>query len=340
MDRVARFIVIGDVHWRGVSPRSRLDNIQEALTQKLREVFDLARQYEALAILQPGDITDSAGISLSTLGDLLELLKEAPCPVLSVPGNHDLWGANATSLPRTPFGLMSRTDHIQNVAYMPITIHPLENNSVPINIAITGHGYDYETDVDKHQYTHAGPIPGLDTDCYCHIHLAHGMLLERSPGHDIRHTTLAEIALLPNPPQVLICGHDHAGFGIKWVGETLCINPGALCRLSAHPAEMERPVQVALLEVTETGARAELIPLQSARPGHEVLTRDHLDAEALREESMGAFLNLLAEEGEMRFLETREIIDDIARREKLPEPVVKEALNRLARAREELGKVD
>jgi len=31
----------------------------------------------------------------------------------------------------------------------------------------------------------------------------------------------------------LICGHDHSGFGFQQVGETLCINPGAICRLTA-----------------------------------------------------------------------------------------------------------
>jgi len=135
----------------------------------------------------------------------------------------------------------------------------------------------------------------------------------------------------------LICGHDHSGFGFQQVGETLCINPGAICRLTA--GEMERPVQVAILEVHENGAaRAELIRLESARPGHEVLSRKHLDIEAQREERMNNFLELLAEEGEAKFLETREIIDGIAQREKLPDAVVKEALDRLARAQEELSK--
>lgn len=351
---IANFIVVGDIHWRGVSPRGRLDSIQEALTTKLREVFALAEKYSALAILQAGDMTDSPGISLSTLADLIDVLREAPCPVLSVPGNHDIWGANATSLPRTPFGLLDRAEYIENVAYMPYVFPRALGNEdrdlvivgggkmplfMPFEIAITGHGYDAKTDIDKNQYCYTGAVPGLkDSGNYFNIHIAHGMLLERAPGHDMRHTILAEIPMLPKPPQVLICGHDHAGFGIKQVGETLCINPGALCRLSASAAEMERPVQIALLEVAESGqARAELIPLQSAKPGHEVLSREHLNEAARREEQMNSFLELLAGEGEIKFLETREIIDGIAKREKLPVAVVDEALTRLARAREELN---
>lgn len=330
--------MIGDVHWRGVSPRSRLDSIQEALTAKLREVFQLAKDHGALAILQPGDLTDSPGISLSTLGDLFELIDEAPCPILTIAGNHDIYAANTGSLARTPLGLLQRADYVTNVASEPFDFSSRIDN-VPVDIIITGHGYDTETDVDKMQYSNPGPMPNT-SDCgsYYSIHLAHGMLLERAPGHDMRHTLLSDIPLLPNPPHVLICGHDHAGFGFKKMGKTLCINPGALCRLSASANEMERPVQVALLEVFGNGeTQAKMIPLKSAKPGYEVLSRERLDAERMKQAVMQKFLGLLAEEGEARFLETREIIDNIARREKLPGPVVKEALGRLARAREELG---
>jgi len=334
LSKAAKFLVIGDLHWRGISPRARLDNIQEALTRKMREVFELAKKHQVLAILQPGDVTDSPGISISTLSDFIELMQELPCPFFTVPGNHDLWGANPASLPRTPFGLLDRADYIQDVAYMPYVF-----KTGNFEVAITGHGYNTETDTDKNQYCNAaGVIPGLtNPNNYCNIHLAHGMLLERSPGYDIRHTTLDEIGNLINPPQVLICGHDHSGFGFQQVGETLCINPGAICRLTA--GEVERPVQVALLQVNEDGIGVELINLQSARPGHEVLSREHLDAEAQREERMNEFLNLLADEGESKFLETREIIDGIARKEKLPKPVVKEALERLAKAQEDLSKM-
>ena len=69
----------------------------------------------------------------------------------------------------------------------------------------------------------------------------------------------------------------------------LFINPGALCRLSAHVAEIERPVQVALLTVENGQAAAELIPLKSARPGREILSREHIEAAAEQKAGLMSF---------------------------------------------------
>jgi exonuclease SbcD len=165
------------------------------------------------------------------------------------------------------------------------------------------------------------------------------MLMDHSPGFDMRHTLISQVE---TTAQVIICGHLHTGFGNSYIYRrdddgVLFINPGALCRLSAHATEIERTVQIALLTVENGQAEAELIPLKSAAPGHEVLSRAHLEAEAERSERLERFLNLLASEGEVRFLETREIIDEIAARENILGEVKVEALKRIARAREELG---
>jgi len=190
-------------------------------------------------------------------------------------------------------------------------------------------------------------VPNLDaqkewTHTALNIHVAHGMLLDYPLG---RYTLIDDVANHPDAPDVLICGHEHIGFGAIKRGNTTFINPGALCRLTAHPAEIERQVQVCLLTIEhddsgQTGDFAistELIPLQSARPGHEVLSREHLEEQASREELISSFMALLAEEGEGKFLETRDIVEDIARREHIPQDVVDEALKRIGQAREVLG---
>jgi exonuclease SbcD len=172
------------------------------------------------------------------------------------------------------------------------------------------------------------------------------MILEQRPGFDMRHTLISEIAMQERAPDILITGHHHIGFGAKGMeaankrGKMLAINPGALCRLSAHPEEMERQVQVCLLTIRDVerfDIDVNMIPLQSARPGYEVLSREHLEVQSEREYRIAEFLGLLAEEGETKFLETREIIEDVGSREKLPQEVVDEALRRLGVAREQVS---
>jgi exonuclease SbcD len=326
-----KFLIIGDVHFRGVNPRARLDNYIEAISRKLHEVFAIAQQHRVLAIICPGDLLDSPATGWSTVAELAQILQGSPCPFLCINGNHDIYAGNPGSKYRTPFGFLARLGIIQDLGE-----EPFGPEDGDMDVLITGHGFNIETDTElgKGQFN-----PGYGKGSLPGIHVVHSMLMDHSPGFDMRHTLISQVE---TTAQVIICGHLHTGFGNSYIYRrdddgVLFINPGALCRLSAHATEIERTVQIALLTVENGQAEAELIPLKSAAPGHEVLSRAHLEAEAERSERLERFLNLLASEGEVRFLETREIIDEIAARENILGEVKVEALKRIARAREELG---
>ena len=327
-----KFIVTGDLHYRGVNPRARLDNFREALTRKLYEVYDLAGRHQAKAIIIPGDTFDGPSPGWGTAAELGMLLQAAPCPVLVIPGNHDVWGGNPGSKHRTPFGMLSRLELMWDLTNEPFETKNVEPFALDIdNVAVTGHSFTVETDTEQGKAQFMPPeVHGFN------IHVVHSMLMDHSPGFDMRHTLISQVE---TTAQVIISGHEHIGFGIKRREDgVLFINPGALCRLSAHHAEIERQVQVALLTVHGSGeCEAELIPLKRAAPGHEILSRAHLEAEAERNERLERFLALLASEGESKFLEVREIVEDIAAREQLPGEVKKEALRRIGEARERLG---
>lgn len=320
-----KFIIIGDLHYRGANPRARLDNFQEAITKKLHEVYGLASQHGVSAIIIPGDVFDSPSPGWGTAAELGMILQAAPCPVLAVHGNHDIWAGNPGSKHRTAFGMLSRLKLIWDIAEEPFEIR---------DAVVTGHGFTVETDttMGAGQFTPPAHLEGWHGTT---IHVVHSMLMDHSPGFEMRHTLISQVE---TSAQVIISGHEHLGFGIQRREDgVLFINPGALCRLSAHHAEIERQVQVALLTVEGGQVDAELIPLKSAAPGHEVLSRAHLEAEVERSERLERFLSLLASEGESKFLEVREIVEDIAAREQLPEEVKTEALKRIGMAREALG---
>ena len=319
---MVKFVVAGDLHYRNLNPRGRLDVFQEAIDAKLREVFNLAEQIKAEAILIPGDITDGPGIGLSTIADLAALLKDAPCPILTIPGNHDEFGANPASLDRTPFGLLRRLELIRDVSD--------DAHMYPTDIIITGHGYDFNTDIDPAQYS-----CGYGDSHRKHIHLVHSMLLDRPPGFDMRHTLISEVQ---TNADIIVCGHEHVGFGVIHRDDgKIFINPGALCRLSAHVAEMERQVQVAVITIDGDRVDVELVPIRCAQPGCEVLSREHIEEANAKDERMERFLALLASEGESKFMEVKDIVSDIAERENLPVVVKDEALRRIAAAREQLN---
>lgn len=334
-------IITGDWHFRGTNPRARTDNFQEALIEKLLEVFQLARLHKADAIICPGDILDSPNTAWGTVSALIRVIKAAPCPILTIHGNHDIWSGNPGSKYRTPYGLLSSTGFLWDVEEQEYCEGGSGGNDASGGVVVTGCGFDVNTDTrtDEGAAQFWPETPDHYFKGTFHIHLVHSMLLDKPPGFEgMRHTLISQVK---TSAHVIISGHEHTGFGIiqrdpDADGGTLFINPGALCRLSAHESEMERTIGVALLTVKGGQASAELIPLKSARPGHEVLSREHIESAQEREGRIGEFLRLLAAEGEAKFLEVREILEDIVAREQLPEAVKMEALRRVGVAREAL----
>lgn len=330
--RLARFIVVGDIQFRGVNPVARKDDFTAALAAKIDEVHQKAREFGADAILQVGDLFDSPMTSYSVLLKLMVLLQMAPCPWVTIPGNHDLFGSNKESYPRTPMAVLEQAGVVEVLHNnTPIFINGMDFCTIPTTsaneVCMTGRGFDWE--MDTHPSTHEAPT---NSD----IHITHGMLLTSPLPIDIKHTLIKDVQ---TNARVTLCGHDHLGFGIiRRDDGKLFINPGALCRESAHAAEIERTVQVCLLEVTKEYEHAEMVPIECARPGDEVLSREHIDKKAMMDERMNYFLELIKQDGESKFLETREIIDNIAERESLPLAVKDDALKRIAFAREELAR--
>ncbi len=335
--RKITFLQTNDIHFRGTNPRGRRDNYNEAIYAKVQEIFGIAQEIEAKAILVAGDVVDTAGLSLPIVTELAYLFSQSPCPILAIAGQHDEWGHNPDTLARTPFGMLRRLDYIWDVSVDPFWSLTSHENKWEWGAVITGRHYDYEADDAGDYYE----VPGIEEDSHpdivgnlVRIHLAHGLIVERAPGFDMRCTPLDQVKTTAD---VLCVGDYHPGIGIRKVGNTTVINPGALGRLAANASDIERPVQITRIDVYENGSvEASLIPLTSARPGHEVLDRSQIEAQAERNERMDTFLALLANTGEQRYLETQEIVNNMAAQEKLPETVKAEALKRIAAAQERL----
>ncbi|HHY27195.1 MAG TPA: DNA repair exonuclease [Desulfitobacterium dehalogenans] len=326
------FIIAGDLHFRSEPPRNRKDNYEKAILTKLYEVFQIAHDHGVKAIIIPGDIFDSSNVSLSTIAKLGEFLQvctqEFGAEVLTISGNHDIPAGNKNALPRTPYGLLERLSFFLNIEENTYGDDWLDE------IEISGCGFDYQTDTDsgKEQFM-AANLSGESLK----IHVVHSMLLAASPSFPMHHTLIDDVE---TNADIIISGHYHDGFGIiRRKDGKLFINPGALCRLSASQAEMNRRVQVALLTVnSKTDFHAELIPLKSSRPAEEVLDREAIVEKKEHENWLESFFDSLQQEGEEKFLEVREIVEKIASLENVSDGVKLEALKRIGEAREKLGR--
>lgn len=314
-----KFLFVGDLHLRGTNPRNRTDDYKEAVKAKLREVFTLAEQQQVKAILCPGDIWDRPEVSIGVLVEFMGVFRECPVDFYTCAGNHDIHGYNLDTYDRTSLRLLTElAPKFRVFSESQVMVYP--------DVAITFAPYSNRMDRDGYGYgTHW-------QDEQLKIHIAHGMLLDHTPPFD-RFTLLQEVQTTAD---LILTGHDHHGYGIyrRSDGKVFC-NPGSLTRLSASAGELERPIQVALIHVLDKQTfDIQLIPLQSAKPGNEVLDRSKIEADQKRQYAMEEFAALIQTgTGEKVLLNINDIVEAIAKQEALAPEVVNKTLEKIQKQR-------
>ena len=321
-----KLLYFGDPHFGGNNPRSRTDDYKEATKAKIREIFQLAKDHQVNAIIEPGDTWDRPDTSISVLLEFADLLAESPVPIYTTAGNHDLFSYNLETYWRTSLHLLERLVpqfHVINDPAQPVYFGRHDD------VQVTFTPYTGKMDRDGYGYS-----PENNNDHSYKIHVSHGMLLDHNPTHFDRYTYIGDVQTTAN---LVLTGHDHMGYGIyrRSDGVTFA-NIGSLTRLSASAGEIERPIQVLLFtwESPFEHVKLEEIPLKCARPGNEVLDRSKIEAEQERQYHMEQFSALIqTTNGERVLLDVDQIVETIAQQEGLPPGVAKLALEKIAEMR-------
>ncbi|WP_194174838.1 metallophosphoesterase family protein [Desulfofundulus thermobenzoicus] len=304
-----RLLYFTDTHLRGTAPAARTDDFAAAVRAKLSEVVRLANELKVSAVLHGGDLFDLPEPGLGQVGEYLEILRRFRAPLYVVPGNHDAYGHNPATLPRTLLGFLARMGLVRLLNREPVY---LEGGGV--RLQLTGQGY--HAGIDRRD---PGPDYAVEKrDCDFAVHVAHGMLLPRSvisSAPFLPAATAAEEALEATGADYTLAGHYHMPWEVR-IGGKVALNPGALVRLSAHPDEIARTPRVVVLECAGGGVSHRYVALECARPGEEVLSRAHLDAARVREESRAAFLAGLESFRGERFavMEPEEVLREVLAR--------------------------
>lgn len=337
-----KILYLTDTHIRGTSPRSRLDDLPAALKAKLQEVVDLARQHEVAAILHGGDLFDRPDVAPAVALEFLRLFMDLPCPLYGIAGNHDVYGFNPQTVPRTMLGLFDGFRLFQLLR--PGEIAWIEQGGLRVQVT----GQEFHAELDRRNPVldycvvpagQGGSLHERRPEADFAIHLTHGMLLERAFFEGSAHTLL-DAVMAQTVADVTFGGHYHPGWSkIYTVDDRLFINPGALVRLGNQSADYRRPIQVVLLTLEQgQPIKAELIPLQSARPGEEILDRSTQEGQMARERALADFIQGIGDTAQFEVLEVQAIMERIAENGGLPERVKSEALRRLGLAQEELAR--
>jgi DNA repair exonuclease SbcCD nuclease subunit len=322
-----RLLFLTDDHKRGTTPANRKDNFPATLAAKLREVADIAREREVDYILHGGDFYDVPAPAISVCADFLEIYQQFPAPVYIIAGNHDLFGNNEETLPRTMLGLAARVGIVRMIGRAPVYL-----TKGDLRLQLTGRGYHFEMDRRDPREDYVVQ----KRNCDYAIHMVHGMLLDRASFPGPFYTLVEQI--WETEADFTLAGHNHLGFADAERDGRRFLNPGALARLSNHPLEMRRPVQVIYIDLGGSRPVFEKIRLQSAPPGEDVLDRSMQEEASFREERLAGYLAEIKAAGSYQRADVRLLVEEIARSEQLEPRIRSEALRRVGLAEEALAR--
>lgn len=238
-----KLLLTGDWHLRSTTPAKRRDDFRATQRRKVERVLEIGREHQA-PILQTGDIFDSEHPGLSTVNEYLELLKTYERGFYSVPGNHDIYGADLGTLHRTAFQTLVAGDAVEVLDHEPVSI-PLYDK--PASPFATGSAL-----VVGHTYMHGKSPPPPQGEGF-KILVTHEMVLVDKLWREQEEFTYAgDYMKLHKGWDLVVCGHYHYQFSAR-VGDRVIVNPGALVRIKRSKGDMAMDPSVVLFD-TETRA--------------------------------------------------------------------------------------
>lgn len=318
---------MGDRHAGPIIPKARIDDFELSVREKDLEILRIARENNVDAIIEAGDFFEEGRTRLPneyiktmlsrwfgevSLSDVLRKKDELSdeefinyvnsikrVKIIGVAGNHELQGGAKETLSNTTLGLINSLGYID----LPSKDSPiiLKDENTGKTIAITSTSYHPLMDNPEHIDDYIVDKKLGDF----HIHIVHGMLVAKPLAPNRIFTTVDQIKDR-TCADLTICGHIHTGFKTIYHNGKYFMNPGAVVRLTASNAEMERSVHVTLCEITDKIKLTD-VPLKSAKPASEVLSRDHI----LQKRKNKTISEFYDEEIENFQISTAKKIDDI-----------------------------
>lgn len=302
-----KFIHCTDLHIMGRNPIYRKDNYLETIKEKIKWINEYAESVDARGILCTGDIFDKPDTAYGVLNnEIISLFKNSPVIWYTIAGNHDMFGYNPETLGRTPYGTLIESNAIFPYGFIDTAPSP----AGIVRVEVTG--IDCNALIDNREdkeYDYGGCLPDRTGDVI-RIHMAHGFLANKDWGDKIAHTQISEISDKIDV-DILLCGHEHSGFGIVEQNGTIFINPGSVGRITSGVGDINRKPQIAEITIDKDGISAKLVDIAIAKDAEEVI--DYEKAKEIKEKkkALENFTQQLTEGNQLQIEENMSVFDCI-----------------------------
>jgi exonuclease SbcD len=297
-----KFMYSTDWHTKSKSPSTRTDDFPSTIEAKITNWFQMGHQLGVDFFLCGGDFFDTPYTSdeyVIRIGKIIE--KELKGKHLyGIWGNHDIQGWNPNTVTKSPIGVFQTfSPYFTILTRNPTILTSKDGQKVKLTgvssyAQLDRHILDPDTgDIVQHR---SRDWVVEESDGTPHVHIVHGYLSPKPILDTILHTVIDEMK--HTKATITLGAHEHTGFPITKTKHGLVYNPGALGRVFASHAEMNRMPKYVLCTINDDGT-PELKPIQCpiAKDGQDVMDRTALDEkkakEAILEEAKGNIREIL-----------------------------------------------
>ena len=228
---MTKFVFYTDLHLTAKTPCHRVDNYPQAVLAKLRQVYAIAKDEGADFILFGGDFYNAHRIfSYSLITEAMLMICGFDVPTFGVVGQHDLYGYNPTSYPKST--LAFQETHCLRFESLKV---PLETDDA---IIYPCHVYD-----DLIECLHQRTTKKKKSVLVAH----HLISKDEFPFQTFRTCDLNAANF-----NLVLSGDLHGGFETHTIKGTTFANPGSLARQSVRDIDRMPKVLVVEIEAGES----------------------------------------------------------------------------------------
>jgi len=258
-----KVMFIGDIHLMDKQPKNRLDDYSLAIRTKLIECLTIAEERQLDAVVLLGDLFEVYEVGPLLRNQTLDILKGVPngnipwsFPIYVCVGNHDL--DSSSNLEKTALGTLIAAGYLVKTDYEPY-----------LGISFAHYHPSLDRDIKAGHLTTSSAIIWV-----CHASISNK--LDRFGEY----TFLFEDTPLHPNTSLVISGHIHHEMKQTRSDGKRFINPGAISRYSASRDNLEKDIEILILDYTLDGEiiNEEYIKLKSAKPANEVFKLDEIKA--------------------------------------------------------------
>ena len=215
---MSSIIFVGDLHLKGSSPISRVDDYPTVILNKLETLINTAKSFSCDKIMLLGDVFDSHITTLPYLAKVINTFRkisDAGIDVYTIVGNHDIKNNRMDSLDSSALGILISTGYLK---------------LAPRNLIID--------DTSFNCFHYPEELTNNNESCYsvcvAHRYYEFGLSWDSLTSEDLKSLNY----------DAMILGHYHVPCDTLSIEDTLLYRPGSLSRSTSEPYNKLRTPRV------------------------------------------------------------------------------------------------